>query len=241
MPAIFQMNISAVGQNAIVSLIVTGITFSVVFLLNHLNKKSAISNEVSRKVVHMGAGTLYLALYFYNDRDHWSKYLNICPNLLWIGILLWKSQQRASNYQKYDLVVGTMTRTHCGSELLRGPLYFNFVMLLCGTLLYKTVLGAVIMGVLTWGDGLAAVIGVQYGSRRKIHHSKTFDGFLTILIAGMIASIFYTSVLVNFRSVNVIRFAVLSLVAAVTETLSPSNLDNLTIPFSLIVAHSLIA
>ena len=235
------MIVSVVVQNAILPLIVTAITFSIGFLLHHLNKRNAISNEVSRKVVHMGAGTLHLALYFYNDSDHWSKYLNICPNLLWIGILLWKSQQRVAGDLKNDFVLGAMTRTYRGIELLRGPIYFNFILILCGSLLYKTALGAIIMGTLTWGDGLAAVIGVRYGGRKKIYGNKTIVGSLTMFLAGIFASFFYTTVLVNFQSVNFIRISVLSLVAAVIETVSPSDLDNLTIPLSLIVANSFMA
>ncbi|CAF2578642.1 unnamed protein product [Rotaria sp. Silwood2] len=169
-------------QNTILSLIVTSITFAVVFLLNYLNKKNSITIEVSRKVVHIGAGTLYLAIYFYNDNGYFSKYVNIFPNLLWTGILIWKSQCHSSGQQKYDLVLGTMTRNHRGTELLRGPLFFNFVMIICDTLLYKTILGSIIMGILTWADGLAAVIGTQYGSRRKLYRTKTLDGLLTFFI-----------------------------------------------------------
>ena len=233
--------ISIVGQNIILSLIVTVITFAVVFIVNYLNKKNAITSEASRKLVHLSAGTLYLAVYFYNDHGHWSKYMNIFPNLFWCTIILLKNRGHSPSLEKDDPVVGIISRTNRGSELLSGPLYFNFVMILCGTVLYKTVLGAIIMAVLTWGDGLAAVIGSHYGGRRKIYGSKTFDGSLTMLLAGIIASIVYTSVLVNFQSVNFMQFSVLSLVATATEMLSPSYLDNLTVPLSLIVTHYLIA
>ena len=148
---------SVLFKNTILSLVVTSITFAVVFLLKYLNNNKSISNEVSRKVVHLGAGTLYLAIYFYDDNGSYSKYFNILPNLLWTCLLLWKSRSRSSKPSLLnDLVVGTMTRNNRQSELLRGPLFFNFVMILCGTVFYKTVLGSLIMGILTWGDGLAA-------------------------------------------------------------------------------------
>jgi phytol kinase len=222
--------ISAFVQNAILSLIVTSITFAVVFLLSYLNKKNSITTEVSRKVVHIGAGTLYLAIYFYNDYGYFSKYLNIFPNLLWTGILLWKSQYHSSVRQQYDLVIGTMTRNQRQGELLRGPLFFNFVMIICGTILYKTVLGSIIMATLTWADGLAAVIGVHYGSRREIYQSKTLDGFLAFFNVGIIVSIIYISILVDFQSVHLLKIVIISFITAVIETLSPSDFDNLTIP-----------
>jgi dolichol kinase len=224
-------------QNTSLSLIVFGITFAVLFLLSYLNNKNAITNEVSRKVVHIGAGTLYLAIYFYNDQGYFSKYLNIFPNVYWTCVLLWKSQHNSSGRQKHDLVVGTMTRTYRGSELLRGPLFFNFVMIACGTILYKTVLGSTIMGILTWGDGLAAVIGVRYGNQRKIYRSKSFDGWLAMFIASLIASVIYIALLVGFQSVDLFKICIISLVAAVIETLSPSDFDNLAIPLSILVMH----
>jgi dolichol kinase len=225
-------------QNTILSLIVTGITFTVLFLLNYLNKKNSITNEVSRKVVHIGAGTLYLAIYFYNDHGYFSKYLNIFPNLFWTCILIWKSQHYSPVHQQYDLVVGTITRNHRASELLRGPLFFNFVMIICGTVLYKTILGSMIMGILTWGDGLAAVIGVR--SQRKIYRTKTLDGLLTIFLAGIIASIIYISLLVDFQLVNVFQICVISFITAVIETLTPSDFDNLTIPLSITILYCFI-
>ena len=231
----------AVVQNAILSLIVTGITFAVVSLLKYLNKKNAITSEVSRKVVHIGAGTLYLAIYFYNDSGTYSKYLNIFPNLFWTALLIWKSQSDSSKPGILDdLVVGTMTRSRRQNELLRGPLFFNFAAILCGTLLYKTVVGSLIMGILTWGDGLAAVIGARYGSGRKIYGVKTLDGCLTFFFAGFVASIFYVSLLVNFHSIHLTKFCLVSFIAAVIETLSPSDFDNLTIPVSILIIYPLL-
>jgi phytol kinase len=229
--------VSIFVQNTILSLIVTSITFAVLFLLSYLNKKNSITTEVSRKVVHIGAGTLYLAIYFYNDHGYFSKYLNIFPNLFWTCIIIWKSQHHSSVRQQYDFVVSTITRNNRGSELLRGPLFFNFVMIICGTVLYKTILGSIIMGILTWGDGLAAVIGVHYGSQRKIYGSKTLDGLLTIFFTGIIASIIYISLLVDFQSVHLFKIFVISFITAVIETLTPSDFDNLTIPLSIIFVY----
>lgn len=224
-------------QNILVSSTVTGITFGVLLVLSYLNKNKAITNEVSRKVVHIGAGTLFLAIYFYNDRGTYSKYFNVFHNFLWLGILLWKGQRYNSVPQQYDIVVDTITRNRRQGELLYGPLAFNIVAIICGTVLYRTVIGSIVMGILTWGDGLAAVIGGQYGSQRKIHGSKSLDGSLTCFLAGFIGSIIYISLLVNFHSVDFLQNFVLALSAAVVETLSPSDFDNLTIPLSVFLLN----
>ncbi|CAF1429168.1 unnamed protein product [Adineta steineri] len=228
---------SALIQNTILSLVTTSLTFAAVFLLNHLNKTKSITNEVLRKMLHIGAGTLYLAIYFYNNHGQFSKYLNIFPNLLWICILIWKSQYHSSTHHLHDPVLDIMTRNQHESELLYGPLFFNSVVIICGTIFYKTIPGSLIMGLLTWGDGLAAVIGVRYGSQRKIYGNKSLDGLLTFFIVGIVASIIYIFVLVNLQSVHLFKICVISFVTAVVETLSSSNIDNLTVPLSILVTY----
>jgi dolichol kinase len=113
-------------------------------------------------------------------------------------------------------------------------------MIVCGTILYKTTLGSMIMGILTWGDGLAAVIGVRFGNQRKIYRTKTLDGLLTMFFVGVIASIIYISLLVNFQSIHLLKICVISFFTAVIETLSPSDFDNLTIPLSITIVYYLI-
>lgn len=224
-------------QNILVSSSVTSITFGILFLLSYLNKKKAISNEVSRKVVHIGAGTLFLAIYFYNDRGTFSKYLNVFHNVLWTGILLWKGRHQNSGQQQYDVVVDTITRNRRGSELLCGPLAFNIVAIICGTVLYRTVVASMVIAILTWGDGLAAVIGGQFGGKRKIYGSKSLDGSLTCFLAGFFSSIIYISLLVNFHSVHFVQILVIAFSAAVVEVVSPSDFDNLTIPLSVFILN----
>lgn len=226
-------------QNAILSLIVLSITFSVVILLRSLNQRKAITTEVSRKVTHLGAGTLYLAMFFYNDDGFYSKYFNIFPYLLWTCILFWKGQTMSSQNDSLGSLVRTMTRTERQSELLRGPLFFNFVTIVCGTIFYKKVLGSIIMANLTWGDGLAAVVGTQYGGKSRIFRTKSWHGCLTMFLASFCASIVYSSILVGFQSVSLVKFSLIALISTVTETLSPSDFDNLTVPLSIFVTYFL--
>jgi phytol kinase len=236
-----QIMMPIVVYHAIVASIVTAISFSVLFTLKSLNANKSITNEVSRKVVHIGAGTLHLSLYFYRDVGVYSKYLNVFPYALWTIILLWKSQHPTSKTAHLDdLVVGTITRTRQSSELLRGPLFFNFVAILCGTVYYKTPLGSTIMAILTWGDGLAAIIGSKYGKEKKIFRDKSWAGFFAIFLGGFVMSFVYISLLSNMSTMHLVKLLLISLFAAVAETLSPSDFDNMTIPFAIIVTSNMI-
>lgn len=143
----------------------------------------------------------------------------------------------SSSHQKDDLVLGTITRNNRGSELLHGPLFFNIVAIICGWILYKTVLGSLIIAILTWGDGLAAVIGSHYGTQRKIYGAKSLDGLLTFFVFGILAAICYVFFLVDFNSIDLLKFCVIVFVSAVIETLSPSDYDNLTIPLSIVILY----
>lgn len=232
--------LSIVAHNILCAVVTTGITFSIALLLTFLKKNNSISREASRKVTHIGAGTLHLMVYFYDDRGIWSRYLNVFPNLLWTCILLQLGRSRPTAHSPTDFVTGIMTRNQRRGELLRGPLVFNLVMITCGTVFYKTVLASMIMGVLTWGDGLAAVVGVRYGNNRRIYQNKSLDGSVTVFIAGLIASMLYTGILVNFQSVQIVKMSVVCLVATLVEIGSPSDWDNLTIPLSIVAAHAVI-
>ena len=227
-------------QNSIVPLIIIGITFVILFFLKYLDEKKLITSECLRKIVHISAGILYLLSYFYNNAGYFSRYFNIFPYLLWTGILIYKSQQHSSALRQHDFIITALSRNNNKDELLRGPLFFNLIAIICGSILYETILGSIIMAILTWGDGLAAIIGSRYGNQRKIYGKKSLDGFLTCFFVGIMASIVYIHILIDVQSFFLLKICLISFVASVTETLTQSDFDNLTIPLSISLIYYLI-
>ncbi len=90
------------------------------------------------------------------------------------------------------------------------------------------------MGVLimTWGDGLAALVGQAFGKHPyKIWGmQKSWEGTLTMLgVSYIISSLILSSVYGNFGLVWLVALAV-AIAATSLEAFSKLGIDNLTVP-----------
>ncbi len=211
------------------NLIVTALTFIYVFgllaILNFCVTKFNLPQDISRKITHIGAGSLIVFLPLYND-SHWSKYLNVTIFIVWIILLIQKGL-----FASYDdEAVKTMTRNGEKSELLKGPLYFVIVATICGTLFYKTFPGIMAIATLGWGDGIAPIVGSRYGKLKfEILSSKSVEGSLSMLLAAFAASTFFVWLIIP-NELDILRILLLSAIATVVEACSPKEIDNILIP-----------
>ena len=217
------------------NLIVTALTFIYVFglvaVMNFCVNRFNLPQDISRKVTHIGAGSLIVFLALYNDL-HWSKYLNVTILIVWIILLIQKGLFASDE----DEAVKTMTRTGDKSELLKGPLYFVIVAAICGTLFYKTFPGIMAMTTLGWGDGIAPIIGSRYGKLKyEVLSSKSLEGTASMFIAAFAASLFFVWLIIP-SEFNVMRIFLLSAIATVVEACSPKEIDNILIPIVVILA-----
>ena len=74
-------------------------------------------------------------------------------------------------------------------ELLRGPLYYCLV-LIAGTLLYwrESPVGILALALMCGGDGLADVVGRQFGTARlPFNPDKSWAGSLAMLLGERVA------------------------------------------------------
>jgi dolichol kinase len=85
---------------------------------------------------------------------------------------------------------------------------------------------------MAYGDSTAAIIGIKYG-RTKIG-SKSLEGCAGMFFGSLISlliGIFYFSSIYNFSFVNqIIPVLIVSIIVTVVEFISPSGLDNITVP-----------
>ncbi|MBW4631903.1 MAG: phosphatidate cytidylyltransferase [Iphinoe sp. HA4291-MV1] len=234
------MLFSALGISPLLgNLIATALTivyvFGLVALLNICVTKFGLPQDISRKITHIGAGSVIGFLPLYSDL-HWSKYLNVTIFVVWIVLLV----QKGLFAKPDDDAVNIMTRTGDRRELLKGPLYFVIVATLCGTLLYKNFPGIVAMTALGWGDGVAPIIGSRYGKLKyKILSDKSWEGSLSMFIFAFAASIFFVWLIIPGQ-LNYSQILLLAFIATVVEGCSPKEVDNILIPVAVIVAASFV-
>ena len=231
----FALDISPFIGNLIATALTFVYVFGLVALLNFCVIKFGLPQDISRKITHIGAGSLIGFLPLYSDL-HWSKYLNVTIFVVWIVLLV----QKGFFAKPDDKAVNIMTRTGDRRELLKGPLYFVIVATICGTLLYKTFPGIIAMASLGWGDGVAPIIGSQYGKLKyKILSNKSLEGSLSMFVFAFAASVFFVWLIIPSQ-LNISRILLLAFIATLIEGCSPKEVDNILIPIAVIVVANFI-
>ncbi len=213
-------------HNVLVTFIALIYVFGIVALMDFFVKKG-FPQDLSRKVVHIAAGS-WLLFWLIYDNSHWTKYLNITPSFIWTILLLQKGFFAKSD----DKAVLTMTRNGDRRELLKGPLYFTLVMNLLGTIFYYSPVSLIAMGFLAFGDGLAPVIGTRFGKHKYfILSAKSIEGSIAFFVFGLFGAIFFSWLF--FKEVNYNFILTAAFVATIVEGVSPKDLDNILIPLSI--------
>lgn len=219
-------------QNILITFLSFIYVFGVVGILDYFVRKG-LPQDLSRKLVHMAAGS-WLIFWPLFSTEHWTKYLNIAPALLWTVLLFVKGFTAKPD----DQAVKTMTRNNDRRELLRGPLYFTVVMDILGTLFFYNPGAIISMGFLGWGDGLAPVIGKKFGKHKyKFLAEKTVEGSIAFFLFGCIGAAIFSVLLTN--NVNFGLILLTGVVTTIVEGLRPKDLDNIFIPISAMLVYYL--
>lgn len=199
--------------------------FSLIFLLGPWVVKRA-GVEFSRKVIHTLLFLVWVLLdLFFRHTVHQIvvPLLFLLLNALSYKFRIYKSVEREKN-------------NHLGT------VYFAAAISVVMTLAYRFPVlyhpSGVAAFCLTFGDGLAALIGRHFPSR-PIRGSKTRAGFLACFAACVLSLSAFR--LVYWRELSLVSILILSGVAAIAE-LTGGGLDNFAIPFSVLaVSYALTA
>lgn len=206
---------------------------SVDFLAGH----GWISSSLSRKIIHIGTGPIFVLcwLLFNNNSDsRWLAALvpfAITLQFLLVGTGLLKDQE----------AVKAMSRSGERHEILRGPLMYGVVFILL-TLIYwrNSPLGISALMILCVGDGLAELIGSPAISSPRLPWStrKSWRGSLAMFLGGWLASamVVWIFVISGYFTLDmshiVLGSGIVALTCAMVESLPFADIDNLTVPLA---------
>ncbi|TVQ06147.1 MAG: phosphatidate cytidylyltransferase, partial [Leptolyngbya sp. DLM2.Bin27] len=86
--------------------------------------------------------------------------------------------------------------------------------------------------VMTWGDGLAALVGQNFGRHpyKIFGNQKSWEGSLAMATASLVVGLLVLGLTAGFTPVVVGTAVVVAIAATLLETLSFYGLDNLTVP-----------
>jgi len=205
---------------------------SLLLLSELLVRKFGWKQFVTRKLVHIGAGMwVWGILYFF---DNW--YWGVVPFATFIVL----------NFIMYKFKILQGVDEEDSSP---GTVYFAFSITLLFLLFWRTgtdwdsvpiaVAGVMAM---TWGDGLASLVGKRWGRHFYMffNHRRSYEGSAAMFLGAFISVLFVLLYLpgsaLSLASVapatqTALLFAFLSaLVGTLAEAVAPAGTDNLSVP-----------
>lgn len=219
------------------------ITFAAAILWLRINDFAAhrgwISSWLSRKLIHIGTGPLFVFCWVLFDETFSSRLLAaIIPLLITAQFVM-----VGLGIIKDEAAVKALSRSGDRREILRGPLFYGIIFVLITLIFWdETPIGIVALMLMCGGDGLAEILGRQYGtSKLPWSKTKSYIGSLGMLIGGWGLSVL---VLIFFTGVDrfqipitdlLLPVTVIAIVGMVVESLPFEDIDNITITGSAIL------
>ena len=222
-------------NNNLIALILTlGIALGWLRLNDFFAHKGWISSAISRKIIHIGTGPIFVLCWLlFNDQAAAPFLAAVVP----LGITL-QFALVGSGLIKDQASVDAMSRTGDRREILRGPLFYGIAFVVLTILFWReTPIGMVALMILCGGDGLADVLGKRITSPKlPWSQRKSVAGSLTMFIGGFIlASLmvwvfiwqgFFPGGILNYLA----QIGLIALVTTLIESLPFTDIDNITIP-----------
>ena len=213
-------------------------------LMDFFAHRGLISNRLSRKIIHMGTGPIYVMCWVLFTDSPEARYLAaLVPGLITIQFIL-----VGLGIMKDEAAVQAMSRSGNPREILRGPLYYGILFVLL-TILFWTdnPIGIIALMILSGGDGLADILGRRFGKRKlSWNQNKSWFGSLGMFIGGWLFSLAIILYFVAFSifptpfSAYILPITIIALVCTLVESLPIHDLDNITIAAAAVICGYLL-
>ena len=224
-------------------------TFALSLIWLRLNDLAAqrgwLPADVSRKVIHIGTGPIFILCWLFFPETSASRWLAalvpaaITLQFALVGLGLVRDPQ----------AVRAMSRSGDRREILRGPLFYGAVFVAL-TLLYwrDSPVGIIALMLLCGGDGLADIVGRRAKSNPlPWNRRKSLLGSAMMFLGGFTfaAAIIWIYLQAGrFPSLSMgsaaARIAVIALLGTAVESLPLPEVDNLTVSLAAVLAGELL-
>ena len=174
-------------------------------------------NEIYRKFIHLGS-LFFPLFYFFTD------YIFFVPFLFFISLFILVINKNYinffSHYSIFKYFISDVIRKY-ESTSLWGASYLIIGFLFISFFFDKHIV-ITSMLITSISDSLAAIFGIKYGKIR-IFNDKSIEG-LYIFIITTFTILYFT------LSLSIAYLLIISILVAITELLTPTRYDNLSIP-----------
>jgi phytol kinase len=227
------------GNNWLALLITLILALGWLRLNDYFAHRGWISSELSRKIIHIGTGPIFVLCWLLFDNNYSARYLaafiplGITAQFFLVGLGILKDQSS----------VDAMSRTGDRREILRGPLFYGIVFVVLTIGFWKdNPIGIVALMLLCGGDGLADILGKKIPGKKLFWSPrKSWVGSLGMFVGGWVLS---AGILLIFLAAGVfvgpldkylIAVTIISLVGTIVESLHFRDIDNITVPVVAVI------
>jgi phytol kinase len=203
-----------------------------------------VSSDLSRKIIHMGTGPLFVLCWLLFQDTPSAPYLAalvplaITFQFLLVGIGVIKDES----------AVKAMSRSGDRREILRGPLYYGIVFVVLTIVFWlRSPVGIIALMLLCGGDGLADILGRRFGSSKlPWNPGKSWLGTLGMFLGGWVFAILVMAVYLaagvfpGTLTAYLPAITIIALVGAVVESLPIHDLDNITVTLAAVLVGLLL-
>jgi len=198
-----------------------------------------ISSALSRKIIHIGTGPLFVLCWLLFPEHPAARYLAaLVPLMITAQFFL-----VGTGILKDPAAVQALSRTGDRREILRGPLIYGVLFVLLTIVYWKdSPIGLIGLMVMCGGDGLADVVGRRLKSVRiPWNPSKSAAGTLAMFLGGFIFSALILGIFIAAGvfpipfSASLLPLALISLAATLVESLPLRDIDNFTTTLTAVI------
>ncbi|GBO52093.1 phytol kinase [Pseudanabaena sp. lw0831] len=196
------------------------IWLGLVFLASDILRRLKQDPELVRKVVHIGTGNVLLIAWWL----HIPTWLCIAAGVTFSAIAL------ASHY------TNILPMIHDVGRKTYGVFYYALSITILVALLWDShpqyaVIGVMVM---SWGDGMAALIGKRFGKHAFVHHGnkRSLEGSFAMFVTSFMVMIGIFGLTHGIHSRDIGVAMPVAAIAALLEAYSPGGTDNLSVPLS---------
>lgn len=231
--------------NNIVALIITFIVALAWLRINdYLAHRGWIESHLSRKLIHIGTGPLFVLCWLLFNANPINKFLAaLVPLAFTLQFLL-----IGTGVIKDEASVKAMSRSGDRREILRGPLFYGIIFVLLTIIYWKnSPIGIVGLMLMCGGDGLADILGRKWGTVKvPWNKGKSLVGSLGMLFGGWLLSILiiwiFTAEGIFSPAIQsyLLPITIIAVVGALVESLPRKDIDNITVTLSAVILGHLL-
>jgi phytol kinase len=215
------------------TLLTFAIAIAFLRLMDYPAHRGWIDGKLSRKLIHIGTGPIFVSCWLMFPNVTISRYLAaLVPLLITVQFIL-----VGTGIIKDDAAVNAMTRTGNPREILRGPLFYGIMFVVLTVVYWKdSPIGITALMMMCGGDGVADIIGRRVRSPKLAwSREKSLAGLVSVFVGGWLMALFVIAVYIGVGvfaapfTAYLLPVTWIALGGTLVESLPFKDIDNITL------------